>query len=331
MILAGDVGGTKTVLAWFKRERDAVSLLEERRYDNDRYAGLEEIVGAFLSETPPAEAVEGACFGIAAPIRGDRIKMTNLPWVIDLAGLREHLGTENVSALNDLEAMGYGIETLGADDLFTLHEGQPRPGNAALIAAGTGLGEALLFWHGGRHHPVASEGGHTDFAPRNRLEVELLEYLWDEFDHVSYERLVSGPGLHIIYRFLRDSRRGEEPAWLAEALSQDDADPAAIISEAAQAQRSGLCEQALELFISLYGAEAGNLALKAFAVAGVYVGGGIVTQILDKLKDGTFVEAVQAKGRYAELMEQIPVKVILDTRTPLRGAARCAAERTATR
>lgn len=326
--MAGDVGGTKSVLATFYAEGNALRLIRSERYDNDEFPDFESVVRAFLSDASPPVPIDGAGFGVAAPMTGRRVRMTNLAWTIDADRLAEILGGVEVALLNDLEAMAYGIGTLDDDDVMTLQAGRPRPGNAALIAAGTGLGEAQLIYDGASYHPSASEGGHADFAPRNPLEVELLQHLWRQFDHVSYERVVTGSGLHRIYRFLSDTRRGEEPDWLARALETAE-DPAAVISEAGQDGRSELCRRALEVFVGIYGAEAGNLALKGLSLSGLYVGGGIAPKILPALRDGRFIEAFCAKGRYRPLMEEIPVKVLLNPRAPLRGAARYAAERAA--
>lgn len=328
LILAGDVGGTKSVLATFYAQGSRLQLVRRQRFDNDVFPDFESVVRAFLDEADPSAPIQGAGFGVAAPITGRRVQMTNLAWTIDTDRLIQLLNGVEVTLLNDLEAMAYGIGTLDHEDIVALQDGISREGNAALIAAGTGLGEAQLIYDGTRHHPSASEGGHTDFGPRNSLEIELLEYLWGEFDRVSYERIVSGSGLFRVYRFLRDTNRGEEPDWLAETIDGAE-EPAALISEAAQDGRSELCERALGIFIDVYGAEAGNLALKNFSLGGLYVGGGIAPKILPTLQDGRFLTAFQDKGRYRELMEEIPVKVLLNPRTPLRGAARYAAERAA--
>jgi glucokinase len=230
------------------------------------------------------------------------------------------LGIESVSLINDLEATAYGIFTLDNTEFTVLNEGSPQlEGNMALIAAGTGLGEAIIYWDGSHYRPSASEGGHADFAPRNPLEIELLRYLVDRFRHVSYERVVSGPGLLNIYNFLKDGDYFKEPAWLAEKLAA--ADPGAVISEAALTGEAEICIHALNLFVSIYGAEAGNLALKAKARGGIFVGGGIAPKILEKLTDGSFLKAFTDKGRFAEFLLTIPVKVILNEETALRGAA----------
>lgn len=323
MILAGDVGATKSVLALFSSEKGTGDACDERTYPNDNYPSLEGILEDYLSEEPNTREIVGACLGIAAPMFGGKTRMTNLPWTVDNDRLERVLGGIPVATLNDLEATGYGIATLEREELAPLQAGRPQQGNAALIAAGTGLGEAILFWdeEAGRHIPLASEGGHADFAPRNALEIALLEYLIGQFDHVSYERVVAGQGLVNIYRFLRDSGRGREPGWLAETLAQEEVDAAAIISEAALQGRSQLCEQALDLFVTIYGAEAGNLALKALAAGGVYIGGGIAPKIHDKLKDGAFMRAFLAKGRYRTYLEEMPVRLILNPKTALQGAA----------
>lgn len=327
LILAGDVGGTKSVLATFRAQGASVQPIHHRRFDNDDFSDFESVVRTFLAGADSSGDIEGAGFGVAAPITGRRVRMTNRAWTIDADRLAEVLGGVRVSLLNDLEAMAHGIATLEDDDVVTLQDGTPRPGNAALIAAGTGLGQAQLFWDGERHHPSASEGGHADFGPRNPLEAELLAYLWNEHEHVSYERLVSGSGLHRIYRFLRDGGRGEDPDELVREIDAAE-DPSIVISEAAQDGRSELCERALGLFVEIYGAEAGNLALKNLALGGLYIGGGIAPKILPHLQDGRFIEAFRAKGRYRPLMAEIPVNVVLNPHTALRGAARYAAERT---
>jgi glucokinase len=271
---------------------------------------------------PPIDA---ACFGIAGPIVDDKVKTPNLAWIVDRAELSRGLKLDSVHLLNDLEAAAYGIFTLEQDDVFTLNEGVMRSsGDKALIAAGTGLGQAILHDDGRRFHPLASEGGHGDFAARNELEIELLRYLLSRYSHVSCERVVSGPGLLNIYRFLKEARRVQEPPWLAERLAAAD-DLSAVISQAALAHEAEICVQALHLFVSAYGAEAGNLALRANALRGLYVGGGIAPKILPKLKDGTFMRSFGDKGRYADLLSTVPVKVILIDQTALRGAAYYAA------
>jgi glucokinase len=256
---------------------------------------------------------------VAGPVIEGKSKTTNLPWELDERRLAEALRVPRVKLLNDLEAAAYGMLQLDPTDLCVMQPGSPRRGNIAVIAAGTGLGEAILYWDGARYHPIATEGGHADFAPRNDLEIDLLRYLQREYGRVSYERVLSGPGLFNIYRFLRDSGIAPEPKWLRTRVAEND--PGAMISEIGLTGDDPLCTKALDLFCSIYGAEAGNLVLKALAIGGVYVGGGIAPKLLSKLQDGTFTNAFSDKGRFAELLQSIEVKVSLNLRTPLIGAA----------
>jgi glucokinase len=322
LVLAGDIGGTKTNLALFSVHGEKLHAESQHNFPSKRYSGLIPVLQEFLAGGD--HAIEAASFGIAGPVVDGKVKTPNLPWMLDTADLRHALKLDAVTLLNDLEAGAYGIFTLENDEFYTLNEGTLRhAGNKALIAAGTGLGQAILYDDGGHFHPLASEGGHADYAPRDELEIELLRYLIGRFGHVSYERVLSGPGLFNIYRFLKDVRGMEEPSWLTERLSADD--PSAVISKAALAGEAAICSEALNLFVSVYGAEAGNLALRAKSVRGLYVGGGIAPKILAKLKDGTFMRAFVDKGRYSDLLAAIPVQVILNEQTALRGAAYYAA------
>ena len=322
MILAGDIGGTSARLGLFDANGAGPRLAVEQTYASREHPGLDEIVTAFVAAHKAP--IQHACFGIAGPVLHGRVEAPNLAWVVDARTLARELALPAVTLLNDLEANAYGIAALGPEDFVVLNAGTPQAkGNAAVISAGTGLGEAGLYWDGQRHHPFACEGGHADFAPRNALEAELLVFLGSTGERVSYERVLSGPGLHRIYEFLRDSGRGQEPAALAEALRQSD--PAAVISRNGLEGRYELCVQALELFASFYGAEAGNLALKMMATGGVYLGGGIAPKILAKLKGPAFLQAFTAKGRMRPLLEAMPVRVIMNEMTALLGAARCAA------
>ena len=323
LVLAGDIGGTKTNLAIFSIHGEKLRSETFRSFPSKRYVGLEPVLQDFLSGNK--QAIDSACFGIAGPVVDGKVKTPNLPWMVDGSGLSRCLKLSSVSLLNDLEATAYGIFTLENEEFHALNKGTMRhSGNKALIAAGTGLGQAILYDDGRHFRPLASEGGHADFAPRNDLEIELLHHLIDRFGHVSYERVLSGPGFFNIYRFLKESRGFEEPQWLTERLSSGD-DPSAVVAKAALANEAAICVEALELFVSLYGAEAGNLALRAKSVRGLYVGGGIAPKILPKLKDGTFMRAFQDKGRYTDLLSAIPVQVILNEQTALRGAAYYAA------
>lgn len=323
MILAGDVGGTNTRLALFALGGDGLALVTEATHPSRDFAGLDEAVAAFAATQ--GARIGHACIGVAGPVRDGRCATTNLPWQVDERVLAAALGLPRVTLLNDLQATAYGVADLGRSDVAILQEGAAgAAGNAAIAAAGTGLGEAGLFWDGARHRPFATEGGHADFAPLDDEQVELLRVLAGKLGRVSWERLVSGPGLVNIFSFLRDTGRGVEEPWLAAEIAAGDA--AAAISLAGLERRSPLAAHALALFVRLYGAEAGNLALKTMATGGLYLGGGIAPRILPALRDG-FVEAFCAKGRMRPLLEAIPVRVILDPRVALRGAARCAVRR----
>lgn len=316
-ILAGDVGGTNTRLGLFEVTPRGLRLLLEKTYLSKKYKGLENILVDFLRQKTQIAA---ACFGIAGPVTEEVIVATNLPWWIDLQSLKKQLSVKKVEAINDLVANAYGISILKKEDFAILNAGRRKKGNRALISAGTGLGEAILFWDGRQFIPSPSEGGHAEFGPRNHLEMELFNYLSERFDHVSCERVLSGEGLFHIYQFLKDSKKfGSEPSWLSEKLNAED--PPAVISETARLRKNRLCVKALDLFASTYGAAAGNLALQVMAVAGVYVGGGIAPKILWKLKDGTFMKAFKDKGRLRRIVAHIPVKVIMNERTALLGAA----------
>lgn len=326
MILAGDVGGTKVHLALYDFTNGQLEHRRDERFPAKEYSGLEEIVKEFLG----GDKVSSACFGVPGPVRNGRLRLTNLPWTLDSRELAMHLSIEHVFLINDLEANGYGIAELNADQIYTLAEGDSsQVGNRALVAAGTGLGEGLLIWNGKQHIPYPSEGGHTDFAPRNEDEIDLLRYLKQKYSgRISYERVVSGMGLTNVYEFLREVRGLDEPAWLAEKIAAVD-DPNAVITEMALAAKSEICEKALDMFVSVYGAEAGNLALKVLSVGGVYIGGGIAPRILEKMKDGTFMRAFTDKGRLSQLLINMPVRVILESRAALMGAAAYAEARAA--
>jgi glucokinase len=318
VILAGDVGGTKTALALFEVRRRALAVVRESVLPSHSFAALPDAIRQFLLEGSPAP-IDAACFGVAGPVIDGRCTAVNLPWEVDEASLAAAVSTPRVKLVNDLEATGHGVLGLPASALATLQPGKPRKATMALIAAGTGLGEVLLVWEGRRHRVVSSEGGHADFAPRTDLETELLQFLRKEFGRVSYERVVSGPGLYNIYRFLLASGGPPEAEWLRSRM--ENGDPSAVVAEAALAGRDARAVQALDTFVSIYGAEAGNLALKALAVGGVFVGGGIAPKIRAKLEDGTFVAAFRDKGRLGEMMASIPVRLVLEPRTALLGAA----------
>ncbi len=320
MILAGDIGGTKTILGLFNPQGEMIT---EATYPSKQYASLNEIVRLFLSTL--SDRPQQVCFGVAGAVQQGRAQITNLPWLIDAKDIATDLGFAIAHLINDLEATAHGIASLAAPDLLTLNPGQPNAqGNAAVIAAGTGLGEAGLYWDGKKYHPFACEGGHADFAPSNKPQVALLEYLMSRFDHVSWERVLSGAGIYNLYQFLRDTGLDQEPEWLTKQLQ--DHDPATVITQAALKQECVLCSCTLDLFFSLYGSAAGNLALKLMATGGVFLGGGIAPKLISHLQPSRFMAAFQAKGRMSSLLESIPVHVILNSKTALLGAARYAIE-----
>jgi glucokinase len=321
MILAGDIGGTNARLAYFQPQNGHLRLVSERTFPSREHSELGEIVSEFLKDS--GARPEAACFGIAGPVRNGRVETSNLPWVIEQSRLAQQIHLPATLLINDLEASAWGIGALADSDLVTLNRvTEPALGNQAVIAPGTGLGEAGLFWDGKRHHVFACEGGHTDFGPQGDLQIELVRFLQTRFGHVSYERILSGPGLVNVYEFLRDTGCGKESAEFAAALKTGD--PAAVISGAALDRSQPLAVKALDLWIAVYGAEAGNLALKVMSTGGLFLSGGISPKILSKLKGPLFMDAFLAKGRLRPLLEAIPVQVVTNEKAGLLGAARCA-------
>jgi glucokinase len=290
-------------------------------FPSGRYPSLEAILAEFVEARGPLH-ITHACFGVAGPVVGGRVDATNLAWVVSEERLAEALHVPRVRLINDLEATAFGIDELGPEQFHTLSEGGgERRGHRGLIAAGTGLGMASIFYDGRAYHPMPSEGGHIDFAPRDEREFEMLQYLREQVGgRVSYERVLSGMGIHNIYSFLRDRGHFEEPAWLAEEIRAGD--PSAAISRAALAGESELAETTLQMFVEIYGAMAGNLALLLKSVGGLYVGGGIAPKIMPKMTDGSFMRNYGDKGRMSELVMSFPVRVILDDKAALYGAAR---------
>ncbi len=319
MLLAGDIGGTKTKLAVYASDEGPRAPIAEWTFSSQAYDHLESIARAFLEES--SLTVNRACFGIAGPVIEHRVDVTNLPWVIDARSLREELGLESVILLNDLAAIANGVPFLQPNELKTLHQGAcDRWGAVAVLAPGTGLGEAFITWDGERYQPQDSEGGHTDFAPTTSRQVRLLNYLLRDMDHVSYESVCSGRGIPNIYHFLKAEEVAEEPTWMADKLA-DAEDPTPIIANAALEGECELCTRTMDIFVSILGAEAGNMALKVMATGGVYLGGGIPPRILPLLKDARFLKAFFNKGRLAHVVKRIPVHVILNPDIALFGAA----------
>ncbi|HWQ35814.1 MAG TPA: glucokinase [Blastocatellia bacterium] len=326
MILAGDIGGTKTNLGLFEVRDGALAALSERSFPSREYVGLETIVTEFvrqITEQGHKAAIKAACFGVAGPVTNGECVATNLPWVVSARNLARVLQLDHVELLNDLEITAHGVSELKPDEMVTLNEGVHARANAGLIAAGTGLGVACLFWDGTKMIPSASEGGHVDFAPQNQLEIELLQYLMREYGHVSVERIVSGMGIPVIYQFLKSTGYAEESPKIAASLTHQD--QSKVISQAALSGECEMCVKTLDMFTAIYGATAGNLALTLKALGGIYIGGGIAPKIISKLKDGTFMGAFLAKGRFTSLLASIPVRVIMNDKTALLGAARVAA------
>lgn len=321
MILAGDVGGTKTNLALVSGGEGALQITKVRSFESQRYPGLEAIIQDFLLGVQAT--IDRACIGVAGPVLDGAATGTNLPWRMSEESLRHLLGTARVRLVNDLQALAYAVPLMREPDLVVLQEGIVQAGGAKVILApGTGLGEGYLTWDGERYRAGTSEGGHTDFAPSGELQTRLLEYLRQEYGHVSWERVLSGPGLHNIYRFLVATGEGE-PEWVAQRLASGDA--SAAISALALEGTHRPCRQALDIFVSILGAQAGNVALTFMATGGVYLAGGIPPKILPSLQEGgLFLSAFRDKGRLSGLMEHFPVYVIRNVQAPLVGAASCA-------
>jgi glucokinase len=322
MILAGDIGGTSTRLGLFEVRSGRIAPVRTQTYRSADFPGLENIARIFLGADHAR--ISAACFGIAGPVRHGRVAGPNLAWAADETKLARELNVTGVRLINDLEANAHGIAALAPDDLVTLQAGDPDArGNGAVISVGTGLGEAGMYWDGRAHHPFACEGGHADFAPRNALEAELLAFLHAKFERVSYERVLSGHGQQLLYEFLRDVKQRPETPSIAERMRSEN--PAAVITRAALAGECKLCLEALDWYVSLYGAEAGNLALKMMATGGIYIGGGVAPKIIKKLQEPVFLNSFLAKGRLRSLLETVPIRVIIKDTAALLGAARVAA------
>lgn len=320
MILAGDVGGTKVRLALFDKKGNA--FIGEEKFASRDFTDFKSLLQKFLSRHK--EAVTHASFGVAGPVQEGKCQATNLPWVISARDLEKELKIPQVFLINDLEANAWGIRCLSEEEFATVNIGQKKEGNQALVSAGTGLGEAGLFWDGKTHHPFACEGGHCDFGPTNEEEIELLRYLMRQYKHVSYERILSGSGLYQLYRFFIDTKLEREDPAVAQALQQ--VEPQRVITQKAVERSCKVCVRACQLFTSIYGIELGNTALKFLAVGGVYIGGGIAPHLLSFFQEQRFIEAFIAKGRFSPLLMKIPVKIVLNEKTALLGAARFAQE-----
>lgn len=320
MLIAGDIGGTKTNLALFDLEGESFEFSDLSRYPSGDYPNLRDIVLKFIEKTKPKKPIQAACFAIAGPVTGNVCHATNLPWVIDATVLAEAIGIPKVYLINDLVGNAWALDILGDAGHTTIYSGKdPMDGNRAVISPGTGLGEAGLYWDGKRHHPFASEGGHCEFGPRNEVQLDFSRYLVQRFGHASYERILSGPGFVNIYNFFLDVLNREEEAIVKERLQKEDT--AKVITEHALDGSSELCHDVLDLFVSILGSEASNCVLKYMAFGGIYLGGGIPPKILPKLREDSFLKGFFDKGRFKSLLEKVPIHVILDDKAALRGSA----------
>ncbi len=326
MILAGDIGATKTSLALFELVGDTLMMQVKKQFSSREFSNLNEVIIAFGKETS-MPSIDAACFGIAGPIMEERCRTTNLPWEITSSELQEYLDTNKVCLLNDLEATAYGMLYLAEDEFIDLNpKGRDMDGNRAVIAAGTGLGEAMLYYDGINYHPIGSEGGHSDFAPTTEQQDALLKWMRNRYpEHVSYERIVSGPGIYTLYEFLHESGFAPQPASMIDITK--DQDRSAMVSECALTQNDPLCMEVLRLFTEIYAAEAGNLALKTMSVGGIYIGGGIAPKILPAITGKDFMHSFASKGRFEELLSGMQVKIALNPDTALLGAAHFAVDR----
>ena len=319
MLIAGDIGGTKTLLGLYVPDAGARKPIAQAEFHSADYRSLDDVVRAFVLQN--AKPVEAACFDVAGPVIDGRAHLTNLPWVLDEVAMQRALGLKRVMLLNDLKAVAYAVPHLLAEDVHVINQGDPdRHAPMAVIAPGTGLGEAFLIWDGSKYLACSSEGGHGDFGPSDATQAALWRYVADRHGHVGYERVCSGSGLPNIYDFLRDTGHAPEPAALAASLSSSTDRTPIIMAAALRDSPDPLCAAALDLFISILGAEAGNLALKVLATGGVYLGGGIPPRILSQLSDGRFMRTFADKGRFADLLARVPVKVITN-QAALLGAA----------
>lgn len=320
MILAGDIGATRTRLAAFQTEGNRLNCVVQKIYPSQEHGGLLEVLREFIrSEGIP---VHSACFGVAGPVRGGQSKISNLPWTIDCRELAAQLKLNSVGLLNDLEAYAYGIDALESKDFVTLSAGsEDAEGNRAVISAKTGLGMAGLYWDGFRHHPFACEGGHADFAPRNELQAELFSYLQKRFGHVSCERVLSGPGIRNIYEFLRDTKKAQEPEALRDQI-KNARDASALIAQLALQAKAPICEQTMDIFANILASETGNCALRYMTTGGIFIAGVIAAKNVEQLKKPAFLQVFFDKGRMATLLKDMPVRVIMNDDCGLIGSAR---------
>ena len=326
MILAGDIGGTKTNLALYARVGEKLEVRMQQQFASNKFSNLREVISAFEKETS-LTGLDAACFGIAGPVINGYCRTTNLPWDISTQDIQEYLGIQKVRLMNDLEATAYGMLYLCEDEFVDLNPtGRSVNANRCVIAAGTGLGEATLYYDGEEYHPIGTEGGHSDFAPLTPQQDELLKWLRNRYaGHVSFERILSGPGIYTLYEFLSESGFAPQPSFMTHIKEGEDR--SAMVSECALKHKDPLCMQALRLFSEIYGAEAGNLALKTMSLGGVYIGGGIAPKILSVISNNHFMNAFVSKGRFENMLRGMQVRVSLNPETALLGAAHFAVDR----
>ena len=318
-ILAGDIGGTKTNLAYFKATPDELNLVQLKRYSSTDHNTLQEIILHFLAEVNQP-APDRICLGVAGPVLNGKVELTNLNWVLDATELTSQLKVSEVRLINDLESMAYGLAAIPESDFITLHKGNAvSGGNMAIIAPGTGLGQAGLYWSTHNYYPFPTEGGHCDFAPRTDLDMELLRYLQSKYTVVSWEHVIAGPGIYDLYQFMRDVKKHEEPTWLTEKLSSED--PSAVISQAAMQQQAAICVETMDLYVRYLAREASNLVLKMKATGGLFLGGGIPPKIAPLLQQESFFRHYMDCDRMQHLLETVPIKIIKNDKTGLLGAA----------
>ena len=319
LVLAGDVGGTKTNLALFRASKNKMELVHEASYHSSTYASCLDILQIFFSEKPGLKA-ERICLGVAGPVLQDKVEITNLSWDLDSEDIRKMSGINDVFLINDLEATSYGLAALGPDDFIDIHPGiSDQGGNIAIIAPGTGLGEAGLYWDGKYYHPFPTEGGHTDFAPRTEFDIELYTWLQKKYNIVSWEKVIAGPGIFDIYRFLCDVKKRPAEDWLEEAFSKED--PSAVISQSALEEKDPVCIETMELFVRYLARESCNLVLKMKATGGLFLGGGIPPKITSLLQQNVFYDNFLDCDRMQHLVKKVPIKIILNNKTALLGAA----------
>jgi glucokinase len=319
-VLAGDIGGTKTNLALYKAEANQIELITEATYRSNSYRSIIDIAKQFATEHPDQEKPDRICLGVAGPVLRGKVELTNLNWNMDASEIRQAAGVQEVALINDLEATAYGLAGLTSDDFITIHDGLVEvKGNMAIIAPGTGLGEAGLYWDGQCYHPFPTEGGHSDFSPRTKLDVKLLDWLAKKYGIVSWEKVIAGPAIFDIYQFLRDAKKRKEPEWLKEALHKND--PSATISQLALEEKNAACIETMQMYIRYLARETSNLVLKMKATGGLFLGGGIPPKISSLLQQNVFYHNYLDCDRMQHLLNKVPLKIIRNSKTALLGAA----------